>query len=37
MLVLEEAAGVTFAPPAGLVSEEIRVVGDSQVAFLRLP
>jgi 16S rRNA (guanine966-N2)-methyltransferase len=37
ILVLEEAAGVTFAPPAGLVSEELRVVGDSQVAFLRLP
>jgi 16S rRNA (guanine966-N2)-methyltransferase len=37
ILVLEEAAGVTFTPPAGLASEEIRVVGDSQVAFLRLP
>jgi 16S rRNA (guanine966-N2)-methyltransferase len=37
ILVLEEAAGVTFVPPAGLASEEIRVVGDSQVAFLRLP
>jgi 16S rRNA (guanine966-N2)-methyltransferase len=37
ILVLEEAAGVTFAPPAGLVSEDIRAVGDSQVAFLRLP
>jgi 16S rRNA (guanine966-N2)-methyltransferase len=37
IVVLEEAVDVTFAPVAGLTTAEIRAVGDSQVAFLRLP
>jgi 16S rRNA (guanine966-N2)-methyltransferase len=37
IVVLEEAADVTFAPVAGLTTAEIRAVGDSQVAFLCLP
>jgi len=33
--VIEEKVGVAFEPPAGLVALETRIVGESQVVFLR--
>ena len=37
VVVLEEDAAVSIAPIAGLEIEEIRRIGDTQIAFLRQP